>query len=90
MKIRALPNVVIVEPILRVPEKTDSGIFIPETTKQGPPIKGAVISVGSGVEEVKVGDVVHFKERIDFTSYKLEGVVYFNVPKEDLLAVEEA
>lgn len=40
--------------------KTESGIYIPDTTKKDPLAEGTVISVGDKVEAVEEGDYAYF------------------------------
>lgn len=67
-------------------EKTDSGVFIPESHRKFLP-KGEVAFVGHGVDNVSIGDYVSFEDFIgvfespigDFIIVKESGVVYKEV-----------
>ena len=96
MKLRPLGDRVVVEP-LAGEERTDSGLFIPETAKEKPQ-QGTVIAVGPGSRkeetaeripmDVKVGDVVLFA-KYGGTEFKIDGKELKILKESDLLAIVE-
>lgn len=65
--------------------KTASGLYLPEEAKEKP-ITAKVVAVGKEVKEVKVGDLIVYKE-YSTTELKTDGVEYLIVKEEDVLAV---
>lgn len=74
--------------------KTSSGIIIPDTVSKEKPEQGIVIAVGEGKWDdgkkipvsVKVGDKVVFS-RYGYEEVKLDGVEYYILKEENILAV---
>jgi chaperonin GroES len=75
--------------------KTDSGIFLPETSKDKPKT-GVIEAVGTGNLNTDTGEriplTVKKGDRVIFTSYagteiKLDGVEYLMMSEDDILAV---
>ena len=52
----------------KAPEKTASGIYIPESAQEKPK-KAKVLAVGEEVKYAKVGDVVLYREAYDNDSF---------------------
>ena len=96
MSIKPLSDHIVIEP-LKLEEKTESGILLPETAEKERPEQGKVIAVGPGKRtekgdrippEVKAGD------RVLFTKYgpneiKVEDKEYLIAREEDILAILE-
>ena len=68
MKVTPLGARVLIKPIAKK-EKTDSGIFLPLEQQMQIP-QGTVVSVGSEVKQVKVGDFVEWLATSDTQEYK--------------------
>lgn len=95
MTLRPLGDRIVVKAI-EEEERTQGGIYLPDTAKEKPQ-QGEVIAVGSGriLEngeriplEVKVGDRVIFA-KYGGTEVKLEGQEYLILRESDVLAVAE-
>lgn len=93
MKIKPLGAQVLVEP-LELGDKTDSGLYLPESAKEKPQ-KGKVISVGTGhVEDkkyemdVQAGDTILFG-KYSPTEIKIDGKEFYFVEMKDILAIIE-
>lgn len=80
--------------IVEKAEKTQSGIFLPDTAKEKPS-EGEVIAVGNGKIydngqrvplEVKVGDKVMFSKYAG-TEFKLDGADHLVLSERDILAI---
>lgn len=72
-------------------EKTDSGIYLPETAASNDekPQIGKVIAIGESEDiRVKKGDSVIFS-RYAGTDVEIEGVTHLVVKNEDILAIVE-
>jgi len=96
VKIRPLADNVLIEPE-KEEEKTETGIYLPDTADKGRPEKGKVVSVGPGKRnssgeliplELKKGD------RVVFTKYgpnevKVDDKEYLIAKEEDILGVIE-
>ena len=94
MKIKPLYDRVVIEPQEAV-EKTESGIYIPETAQKDRPQMGTVVAVGSGKVldsgelrpvTVKVGDTVLFS-KYGPTEVTIDGKDYLVTKEEDILAI---
>lgn len=96
MQLKPLGDRVVVQPIERE-EKTESGLYLPDTAKEKPQ-EGKVVAVGSGrvlpngervALTVKVGDRVLFSKYAG-TEVKVDGTDYLIMSENDILAVVEA
>ena len=96
MKLRPLGDRVIVKPIA-AEESTKTGIILPDTVDKEKPERGEVVSVGPGKRlesgtlepvSVRVGEKVVFK-KYSPDEIKIDGVEYFILREEDLMAVIE-
>ena len=71
--------------------RTESGLYIPDTAKEKPQT-GTVVAVGGGAEEdyikVEVGQTVLFP-KYSGTNITMKGVEYLIMDYDDLLAVIE-
>jgi chaperonin GroES len=64
--------------------KTASGLYLPEGAKEKPRL-ARVVAVGDGIESVKIGEQIVYKEYAT-TDIKISGVDYIIVKEEDVLA----
>lgn len=64
--------------------QTASGIYLPDSSRERP-LVAVVQAVGDGVEHVKTGDKIVYKE-YSTTELKVDGVEYLIVREEDILA----
>lgn len=95
MNLKPLADRVIVEPIEQE-EKTQSGIYLPDTAKEKPQ-EGKVVAVGSGkvtAEGVKVPMTVKVGDRVIFASYagtevKQDGKKYLIMNESEILGIIE-
>ena len=96
VKVSPLGDRVLVEPDedKKTKEKTDSGIFIPESGQSERPEQGKVIAIGEGSWKdgklvpmrVKVGDKIIFS-KYGYDEIKLDDKKYFVIKEENILAV---
>ncbi|WP_027390806.1 co-chaperone GroES [Chrysiogenes arsenatis] len=95
MKVRPLQDRIIVQRIEAL-QKTESGIYIPDTAKEKPQ-EGKVISVGPGklnengskiAPDVKAGDRVLFSKYAG-TEVKIDGEELLIMREDDILGVLE-
>ncbi|WP_436415343.1 co-chaperone GroES [Petrimonas sp.] len=90
MSIKPLADRVLVMPAA-AEEKTVSGIIIPDTAKEKP-LKGEVVSVGSGTKDeemiLKAGDHVLYGKYAG-TEIELDGEKYLIMRQSDILAIIE-
>ena len=93
MKIQPLADRVVIHPV-EAEEKTDSGIFIPDSAQEKQQ-KGKIVAVGKGrisdegkvfPLEVKVNDEVLYG-RYSGTEIKVQGQDYLILKEEDILAI---
>ena len=85
-KIQPLGENVLVEPISQE-DKTESGIYLPETVEGERPQEAIVVAVGDDDKiKVKVGDRVIFK-KFSAEEIKLKDKEYYIVAAENILAV---
>ncbi len=86
--LRPLKSNILVKPNQKS-EQLESGLFLPPSAlKNDMPEGGAVVAVGSDVEDIKVGDEVVFKKYAS-SDVEMNGVKYMLVPEDDVLAVVE-
>lgn len=75
--------------LLEVPEvkeeKTQCGLFVPDTAKEKP-LEATVVAVGAKVEEVKAGDKVIYS-KFAGTEVKVDDKKYLIMEVNDVLAV---
>jgi chaperonin GroES len=95
MKLRPLGDRVVIEP-LEKEERTESGLFIPETAKERPQ-EGTILAVGAGKRDddgkyipmdVEIGQTVLFAKYAG-TEIKLEGKKVLILKESDILAIVE-
>jgi chaperonin GroES len=93
LKLRPLGDRVVVEP-LEQEERTESGLFIPETAKEKPQ-RGKIVAIGEGRRDedgkripmdVKVGETILFA-KYGGTEVKLDGQKILILKETDILAV---
>jgi chaperonin GroES len=93
LKLRPLGDRVVVEP-LEQEERTESGLFIPETAKEKPQ-RGKIVAIGDGRRDddgkripmdVKVGETILFA-KYGGTEVKLDGQKILILKETDILAV---
>jgi co-chaperonin GroES (HSP10) len=60
--IQAINDMVVVDEITKEEEKTEAGIIVPSIVKMEPQKYGKVLSIGSDVEGISVGDIVVFHQ----------------------------
>jgi chaperonin GroES len=96
MNLRPLGDRVVVEP-LEQEERTESGLFIPETAKEKPQ-KGTVLAVGAGRKDedgkrvpmdVETGQTVLFA-KYGGTEIKLDSKKLLILKETDILAILDA
>ena len=95
MSIRPLGDKIVIK-VIEDTEKTEGGIFIPDSAKEKPQ-KGEVIAVGLGKMndkgerepmDVKTGDIVLYAKYAG-TDIKIDGVEYKILSIKDALAIVE-
>jgi chaperonin GroES len=95
LNLRPLGDRVVIEPSQR-DERTESGLFIPETAKEKPQ-EGTILAVGAGKRDddgkyipmdVEVGQKVLFAKYAG-TEIKLEGKKVLILKESDILAIVE-
>jgi chaperonin GroES len=96
LKLRPLGDRVVIEP-LEQEERTEGGLFIPETAKEKPQ-KGTIIAVGEGRRDddgkripmdVEVGQIILFA-KYGGTEIKLDSQKLLILKESDVLAVLNA
>lgn len=87
MRIKPLGERIVVKP-LREEEKTEGGVYLPETASKDKPQRGEVIAVGPDFKGVKKGECVIFP-KYGGTEVKLENEEYLVLEKDDVLAVAQ-
>ena len=95
LKLRPLGDRIVVEP-LEQEERTESGLYIPETAKEKPQ-KGKILAVGAGRRDddgkripmdVEVGQSILFA-KYGGTEVKLDGKKLLILKESDVLAILE-
>lgn len=85
MSVKPLGERVLLEVVEAKEEKTQGGLFVPETAKEKP-LEATVAAVGAKVEEVKAGDKVVYA-KFAGTEIKVEDKKYLILDINDILAV---
>jgi len=95
LSLKPTPGYLLIEP-QEAQQKTDSGIYLPDSAEGEKPQKGRVLAVGpadltdSGVKRMspaKVGDIVIYK-KWGGSEVKIDGIEYLFSKFEDILAIE--
>ncbi len=96
MKVRPLGDKILVQRA-KAQEKTDAGIFLPESAKDQPK-EGKIIALGNGVLNKETGNYMPFSvkkgDRVIFTSYagtevKIEDDEMLILSEDDILGIIE-
>ncbi len=87
MKIKPLGERIVVRP-LKQEEKTEGGIYLPDTASKDKPQQGEVIAVGPDFKGVKKGDKVIFA-KYSGAEIKIEEEEYLILGVDDVLAIAE-
>jgi co-chaperonin GroES (HSP10) len=61
-KLQGVKDKIVVE-MVKIEQKTEGGLFIPEGFNQLPQSYGTVISLGKEVQEINEGDLIMFHQR---------------------------
>lgn len=85
MSVKPLGERVLLEVPQAKEEKTQSGLYVPETVKEKP-LEATVVAVGSKVEDVKAGDKVIYS-KFAGTEVKVDDKQYLIVEINDVLAI---
>ena len=85
MNIKPIGNRILIE-LLKVEEKTKSGILLPNNSNSAPSNTGIVIAIGKISEDIKVGDKVFFKPHLG-VEIKEENNKFLILEVEDILAI---
>jgi len=65
--------------------KTASGLYLPGGAAEKPKV-ARVVAVGRGVEDVKVGDRILYKNEYEATNVKVDGESYIIIFKMNIVA----
>lgn len=96
IKIKPLGDHILIEPITHE-EKTESGIFLPDSVQKERPEQGKVVAIGPGKRskdgkripiEVAPGDMVLFT-KYGPNEIKISGKEYLIAREDDILAILE-
>ncbi len=87
MKIKPLGKRIMVKPF-KQEEKTEGGIYLPETASKDKPQQGKVIAVGPDFKGVKKEDKVIFAKYVG-TEVEIDNEEYLILGKDDVLAIAE-
>ena len=92
LKLEPMGKNVIIKPV-KIPDKTDSGIYIPETASKEKPQRGEVMAIGPLVKSdenfknLKVGNFVYFSKYAG-DEIKVDDIDYKIISSDSLLAKE--
>ncbi|TET30844.1 co-chaperone GroES [Candidatus Aerophobetes bacterium] len=87
MKMKPLGKRIVVK-ALEQKQKTEGGIYLPETASKEKPQQGEVTAVGNEFKGVKIGDKVIFA-KYGGTEIKIEGEDYLVLGEDDVLGIIE-
>lgn len=87
MRIKPLGSRIAVKPV-KQEQKTEAGIYLPDTASKEKPQQGEVIAVGPDFKGVKKGDKVIFA-KYGGTEIKIKEDEYVMLGEDDVLAVLE-
>lgn len=88
MKVRPIGDRVVVQPIPE-PDRTEGGLFKPETAQEDRPTRGTVVAVGTKAKDVSEGDEVVFT-KYGGSEIVVDGETCLVIDVKDLLGVVEA
>ncbi|RLE07007.1 co-chaperone GroES [Candidatus Aerophobetes bacterium] len=87
MNIKPLGSRIVVKPV-KQEQKTEGGIYLPDTASKEKPQEGEVIAVGPDFKGVKKGDKVLFA-KYGGTEVKIKEDEFLVLGEDDVLAVLE-
>jgi len=83
--INPMPDYIVVQAD-KAASKTKSGLYIPESAQEKPKT-AKVVAVGKDIEDVKVGQVVIYKNEYEATTVKLGADDFIVVYKKNIIAI---
>lgn len=75
--------------LVQVPEektKTDSGIFLPETSSKEAPTQAKVVAVSECIKNIQIGDTVVFGKYIG-TQLNIDNIEYLVLEDKDIMGI---
>lgn len=84
INVQPMPDYVVVQ-AEEAQTKTASGLYLPGNAQEKPKT-AQVVAVGSGVQEVKVGDRVIYQNEYETTTVKVDKEEYILVFRKNIIA----
>jgi chaperonin GroES len=93
LKFKPAGDRVLVKPLSQEPEKTATGIYIPDTARKEKPERGTIVAVGEGKRtekgdilpmKYKVGDEVMFS-KYGYDELTIDDVEYYVISESNIL-----
>jgi len=75
--------------LVQIPEektKTDSGIFLPETSTKEAPTQAKVVAISEWIKNLSVGDTVVYAKYAG-TELNIDGIDYLVIEDKDIMGV---
>lgn len=82
--INPMPDYIVVQ-AEEAAAKTNSGIYLPNASQEKPKT-AKVVAVGTGINEVKVGDRIIYKNEYEATTVKINNDEYTLVYRNNIIA----
>ena len=98
MKLKPVNDKIVVKPITKEEEVTESGILLPDTVDSGKLMEGEVMAVGKGMYSasgtlipvvVDVGDTILYNKHAQTQDYKLNGEDVVIMSQNEVLSILE-
>ena len=98
MKLKPVNDKIVVKPITKEEEVTESGILLPDTVDTGKLIEGEVVSVGKGMYSANgtlipvicdVGDTILYNQHAQVHEYGLNGETLVIMSVNEVLSIVE-
>ena len=96
MQLRPVNDKIVVKPITKEEEVTESGLILPDTVDQGKLMEGEVIAVGEGMYSANgtiipvicdVGDTILYNKNAHKAEHKIDGEEYIIMSVNEILSI---
>ena len=96
MNLKPVNDKIVVKPITKEEEVTESGILLPDTVDQGKLMEGEVVSVGKGMYSangtlipvvVDVGDTILYNKNAMKAEHTIDGETYILMSVNEIMSI---
>ena len=96
MKLIPVNDKIVVKPMTKEEEVTESGLILPDTVDQGKLIEGEVVAIGEGMfsaNAVRIpvvceeGDTILYSQHAAVSDYKIDGEEYVIMSVNEIMSI---